>query len=260
MDYTAHNNEMLKKYGHMPLLSSKILGRKINSVSFMPLSTIEIQRSFEMGNAFQISDTANGLDVYYEPVGLWPGNKMVFVKDILSKGIVRGDVCEIEYISPSNKIEVSWLKNDGKKEYVRNISPTDIVYDADYRFAHFFKVNIGNNNNPSIGNNIGSKKEGHFNDDMNQIIYTLRYKGQLTKEVAAQMQEQFKKVKPGLAKLQEEGKYAFVLGDRYINPNSLVSASELDMYFMPKKYDDVVLTNDIKKVLSGFKAKKVKII
>ena len=251
MEYKKHNEEIQKRYGNIPLAISSVNDRKINSICFTPFEDMEIKRSFEIGNAFQIKETEAGLDIYYEPVVLYSKNRMVFIKDIPEKGILKGDKCEISNINSRNKLEVVVDKVNGV-EYVKGISPLDCVYDSDYKFAHFVKVSTANRIYISGNDNMGYEKGSHFTNDNNPIVHTIRYKGALNKQVAIEMREQFEKDYPGLVKLEKEGTYAVLLTYKYPGHNGKYEPKEMDIYFRPIKFS--VLETQLKPI-NKFKMK-----
>lgn len=212
---SQENEKLMKQYGNITLIQDELKDKKINFITDRPFSDMPILRKFEIGNAYQIKETDSGVDVYYEPCQLYPGNRIIFVKDIPEKGIVKGDVGEIDRISSFNKLEITLDRIDekGLKIFARGIETTDVVYDADYKFAYFAKVNTAERNyyNENSTTLSGFEKVSHFASSSNPIAYTIRYKGELTSEVATLMREQFEQDKPELIELEKKGSYSFLL-------------------------------------------------
>ena len=249
MNIKEHNEKMMKKYGYLGLIIKEVENKIINSIHFEPFDDMDIERKYDIGNAYQIKDLGNNkIDVYYEPVELYPGNKIIFIKDVPEKGINKGDTGEIYRVSTSGNLEVDLDKNDekGRAMSVRGISPLTCVYNTEYKFAHFCKVETENKGYLSGNENMGFKQVGHFTDSDFLFIYSIRYKGKFNKEMAINLREQFTKEKPGLIKLEEQGKCAFLLMDRYPGNNSKSEPTEMDAYRRPKKYSDLKVVKEIK--------------
>lgn len=249
MNIKEHNEKMMKKFGYLSMILKEIENKVINHISFQPFEDMEISRKYDIGNAYQIKELDNNkIDIYYEPVELYPGNKIIFIKDIPEKGINKGDTGEIYRISTSGNLEVDLDKNDekGRAMSVRGISPLTCVYDTEYKFAHFCKVETENKGYLSGNENSGFKQVGHFTDSDYLFIHSIRYKGKFNKQMAISLREQFMKEKPGLVKLEEEGKCALLLMDRYPGNNSKSEPTEMDAYRRPKKYSDLKVVKEIK--------------
>ena len=86
MNIKEHNEKMMKKFGYLSMILKEIEDKIINHVYFQPFEDMQIERKFDIGNAYQIKDLGdNKIDIYYEPVELYPGNKIIFIKDIPEK-------------------------------------------------------------------------------------------------------------------------------------------------------------------------------
>jgi hypothetical protein len=171
-----------------------------------------------LAKAYQIEEGENGLNVFCEPCWLSIGTRIKIIKTDEATGLLKGATGIVAGLKRNDERMVVELDNGGGLLSVED--PTAWVVDADYRFVYFAKVNTHDKGYVAVDSSSmsGFARHGHFTQDERPIVHSIRYKGPLTKELAAQLREQFESEKPGLLRLEKNGEAAYLMLSHYPYP------------------------------------------
>jgi hypothetical protein len=227
------NQEILSNYNGMTsiIIASLIDIEKdnINSISFEPFENIEVKRYHNEYEAFQKVETEKGFDFYIEPATPYPGNRIIFVKDIPEKNIKKGDEGLIYGIKSINSKRNEFQIDLNDNRNIR-VDSSSCVLDTNYKFLYFAKVPVaGQKQLSNLHNWDYLKDESHFADSDNSIICAMRIKGNLNKESLTLARESFYEKYPGAKKQEEEGKYSYLILNSF--PTSSKSKELVNDYF-----------------------------
>lgn len=244
------NKEILSNYNTM---TSIIIGglidlekEKINFISFEPFEDLEIKRYHNEYEAYQKVETKDGFNFYIEPSGVYPENRMIFIKDIEEKKIKKGDTGRIYRINGINSNRNSAEFEIALEDYrTVSVESNSCVFDTNYKYLYIAKIPVAGQKQFSNSNSDYSKDESHFADAEHSILCAIRVKGNINKDLVNQAQEFFYKINPGAKKLEEDGKYAYLILDSL--PSSSKSKElKNDSYRPHKKTYDLNLSVDLK--------------
>lgn len=236
----------------MPLseLSSKILkehdadfvarnlqdGDEVVFATHTPFEGVPFEREFSgEGRAYQIKRDGDKVQIYCEPDYPALGSMVVLVKDFPEAGLASGSSGEVVRRTANNRFEIAFPDPADPIRYksVRtNLSDCSFVIDPEYRFLYFGAVSHMKNKYAVEGANY--ETSGHFADSASACVYAVRFKGAPTKEIVEAAWEQFRKDKPGYAKLESEGKIAVLLMNE-LPRGADKSETSADCYRRPRR-------------------------